>query len=581
MDKAAIYHRTDVPYLYGIDQQTIEIKLRSKKGDLTDVTLVYGDPYDWHEGQWQNTRKKMNIIGSDQLFDYWVCKVKPTFKRLRYVFEVCCETEQWTYTEKGFYQVTTYDDTSYYFAHPYLHQTEQFHAPSWVKDTIWYQIFPERFANGDSTINPPNTENWGSQKPTFDNFFGGDLQGIINHIDYLEKLGITGIYLTPIFLSPSNHKYNTTNYREIDPHFGDKEILKALITMCHERGIRIILDAVFNHCGKDFPLFIDVKKHGSTSPYYHWFHTHQSGYETFAFEDSMPKFNTTHPDVKKYLIDIACAWTKEFQIDGWRLDVANEVDHSFWREFRVRIKEINPEAYIVGEVWHDALPWLRGDQFDSVMNYPLSMLLIHYFGQDKIDAQNFQGSITSLLQMYPPYVNDVLMNIISSHDTQRVLNVCNGELEKVKLMYLFFLSYPGSPCIYYGEEIGMSGGADPDCRACMVWDESKQNLDMYNFIQKCTFFRHTLKPFGSAGKFQFIPYNHIQNTIVYEKITDDEKLLFFINSANEPVEITVPMSTHYNTIQNIWTNEDACHLIQGNQLTVKVNALDFIVLHFQ
>src|SRR5699024_5658775 len=204
--------------------------------------------------------------------------------------------------------------------------------------------------------------------------------GIIKHLDYLVDLGINGIYFTPIFKAHSNHKYDTIDYMEIDPQFGDKSTFKELVKACHEKGIRIMLDAVFNHSGYYFSQFQDVLEKGENSKYKNWFHIKDfpiqtdpvPNFDSFAFTSHMPKLNTEHPDVKQYLLDVATYWIKEFDIDGWRLDVANEVDHQFWREFRTAVKSVKQDVYILGEIWHDSMPWLQGDQFDAVMNYPFT-----------------------------------------------------------------------------------------------------------------------------------------------------------------------------------------------------------------
>ncbi|HET6871575.1 MAG TPA: glycoside hydrolase family 13 protein, partial [Sporolactobacillaceae bacterium] len=362
MLKEAIYHRPKNAYAYAYNEETLHIKIRVKKGDVDRITLIAGDPYHWEKGKWQFRRTAMEKVGADALFDYWLAEVKPPFKRLRYGFELQDGEETLTFTERGFYE-TPPEDTSYYFCFPFLNAVDVFNAPEWVKSTVWYQIFPERFANGDPSIDPEGALEWGSADPTPKNFFGGDLQGVIDHLDHLEGLGITGLYFTPIFKAASNHKYDTIDYFEIDPQFGDKATFKKMVEACHARGIRVMLDAVFNHSGFFFEPFQDVVKNGEASPYKDWFHVHEfpvqmvprPNYDTFAFTPFMPKLNTEHPDVKAYLLKVGTYWVEEFDIDGWRLDVANEVDHAFWREFRQSVRAIKPDVYILGEIWHDSM----------------------------------------------------------------------------------------------------------------------------------------------------------------------------------------------------------------------------------
>ena len=482
----AIHHRPKNNYAYAYDKETLHLRLQTKKDNVDTVTLVYGDPYLWKDDQWITNSLKMEKTGSTKLYDFWFVEVTPEFRRMRYGFKCRNVNETCYYTERGFFNSKP-SDISNYFCFPYLNTADIFDAPAWVKDTVWYQIFPERFANGDKNINPPDTLPWGSASPTTTNLFGGDFQGVIDHLDYLDKLGINGIYFTPIFTAHSNHKYDTINYKEIDPQFGDKETFRNLVTECHKRGIRVMLDAVFNHSGFYFEPFQDVLNNQEKSIYKDWFHIWdfpviydpKPNYDTFAFVSSMPKLNTENPEVKSYLLDIARYWIEEFDIDGWRLDVANEVDHAFWREFRQVVKSAKPDAYILGEIWHDSMPWLQGDQFDAVMNYPFTNGAIEYFAKDVISAETFANSITEVLHMYSENVNEVSFNLLDSHDTPRIITLANGNLDKVKLLYLFQLSFIGTPCLYYGDEIGMTGGQDPECRACMIWDEKQTGFTSY------------------------------------------------------------------------------------------------------
>ncbi|WP_070119829.1 alpha-glycosidase [Bacillus marinisedimentorum] len=565
MLKEAIYHRPKNNYAYAYDKTTLHIRIRTKKNDMDAVELLHGDPYDWIDGEWQVSYSLMQKSGSDDLFDYWFIAIKPPFRRLRYGFRMFSGTEKTTFTERGFYDESPVDDTAYYFAFPFMNPIDVFNAPDWVRDTVWYQIFPERFANGDSSIDPEGALPWGSTDPTPENFFGGDFRGIINHLDYIENLGITGIYFTPIFKAKSNHKYDTIDYMEIDPQFGDKETFRELVQECHKRGIRVMLDAVFNHSGYHYPAFQDVLDKGEASEYKDWFYLREfpikteprPNYDTFAFEKNMPKLNTEHPEVKKYLLDVARYWIEEFDIDGWRLDVANEIDHQFWRDFRKAVKEAKPDAYILGEIWHDAMPWLQGEQFDAVMNYPFTNGAVEFFAKSTMSAGEFADTITKVLHSYPENVNEVAFNLLDSHDTPRVLTLAGGNKEKVKLLYLFQLSFIGTPCIYYGDEIGMSGGQDPGCRKCMVWEEANQDLDMLDHVRKLLALRKNVPAFGNSGGLRFIQANDDSNTVVYEKAGGDSRLLFIINNSRQTREV----SFHYD-----FKDKTAIDLWNGNQI---------------
>ncbi|MFC0302652.1 glycoside hydrolase family 13 protein [Virgibacillus soli] len=558
----AIHHRPKDNFAYAFDKDTLHIALQTKKGDLQSVSLIYGDPYQWEDGKWITDTLPMHKSGSTDLYDYWRTEVKPEFRRTRYGFKCSAEKETIYYTEKGFYP-TAPTDTSFYFCFPYLNKADIFNAPDWVKDTIWYQIFPDRFANGDANLNPIGTLPWGEGKPTPTNFFGGDFQGVIDHLDYLVDLGINGIYFTPIFKAYSNHKYDTIDYMEIDPQFGDKETFRKLVKKCHKRGIRVMLDAVFNHSGYYFPPFQDVLKNQEESTYANWFHiwdfpvitAPKPNYDTFSFGASMPKLNTENPNVKKYLFDVARYWIQEFDIDGWRLDVANEVDHAFWRDFRKAVKDIKPDAYILGEIWHDAMPWLQGDQFDAVMNYPFTESAIAFFAKQNISANNFANILTEVIHMYPDSVNEVAFNLLSSHDTPRILTLANGQIERVKLLYLFQLTFIGTPCIYYGDEIGMSGGQDPGCRACMIWEDEKQNHDLLHYIQALIQLRKSDKVFSNQAHFRFLKADDKTNTLIFEKYHAHKRVIIIVNNSNHVVEIELdwqPDMQEYKQKENMF-----------------------------
>ncbi len=593
MIKEAIYHRPKDNFAYAYDANTLHITLQTKKNDMDAVSLVFGDPYDWKNEQWQTASRNMIKSGSTSLHDYWFIDVTPEFHRLRYGFQCTNGSETCFYTEGGIFSSLP-EEIANYFCFPYVNPIDVFHAPSWVKDTIWYQIFPERYENGDATLNPEGTLPWGSHQPTPTDFFGGDFQGVIDHLDYLVELGINGIYFTPIFKAYSNHKYDTIDYMEIDPQFGDKETFRRLVQECHKRGIRIMLDAVFNHSGYYFPPFQDVLKEQEQSEYKNWFHLwdfpispegSQPNYDTFGFVPSMPKLNTENPQVKDYLLKVAKYWVEEFDIDGWRLDVANEVDHAFWREFRQAVKSVKPDAYILGEIWHDSMPWLQGDQFDAVMNYPFTNGAIDFFAKEEIKASEFISSITKVLHMYPANVNEVSFNLLDSHDTPRILTLANAERKRVKLLYLFQMSFVGTPCIYYGDEIGMAGGHDPGCRGCMEWDEQNQDREMFQYVQMLIDLRKNNPVFGNGGKFRFIFSDDEQNCIAYEKFNSEHSLIFIINNSESAKLLSSKQvfSTNYEQITE-WPIADGSTLnkkMKANLSQIELQRYEFRIFELK
>ncbi|NLG81662.1 MAG: alpha-glycosidase, partial [Bacilli bacterium] len=417
-------------------------------------------------------------------------------------------------------------------------------------------IYPERFANGNKENDPKDVLEWGSVQNVKNNmFFGGDLEGVIEKLDYLANLGINGIYFTPIFTSPSSHKYDITNYFEVDPQFGDINILKTLVKEAHKRRIRVMLDAVFNHCSFYHPFFQDVLKNGENSQYKDYFHIKRFpvfegnpkdfhfddennvlNYDTFAFTPFMPKWNTVHPKVKEYLLDVAKFWIKECDIDAWRLDVSNEVDHAFWRAFRKVCDETKPDFFIVGENWDDAYAWLQPDQMHSVMNYEFMFPVWSFFGHRSIKATEFKNQINKLLCLYPKNISEYLFNLLDSHDTTRILNICQGKKQLMKLAYVFQMTIGGTPVVYYGDEVGLAGGHDPDNRRCMIWDEKFQDLDMFKHIQRLISLRKTY-PLMRELDIKWVDTNDATNHLIYKKQTKDDTLYIVINNQNQHLNL--------------------------------------------
>ncbi|KGE18523.1 alpha-glycosidase [Paenibacillus wynnii] len=573
----AVYHRPRLNWSYAYNENTIHLRLRAKKGDLTEVYAWTGDKYAW------DTTKElipMSLFTSDEMFDYWECETVPPHRRLKYGFLLQKGSERIWMTESDF-QTKRPENPEKLFEFPYINRSDIFTPPAWVKDAVFYQIFPERFANGDPSLDPENVQPWGG-KPERDSFFGGDLQGVIDHLDHLSELGINAIYFTPVFAATTNHKYDTEDYMRIDPQFGDAKTLKKLVDVCHERGIRVLLDAVFNHAGKTFAPFIDVQEKGEASPYKDWFHINQfplafdqdiPSYDTFAFEPLMPKLNTENPEVKQYLLEVAEYWIKEVGIDGWRLDVANEVSHEFWREFRKVVKRANPDAYILGEIWHESAPWLEGDKFDAVMNYPFTSAVIDFFVFGNLDAEGFANSIGKQLSRYPLQASEVAFNLLDSHDTPRLLTLAKGDKKKQKLASLFQFTFMGTPCIYYGDEVGMDGGGDPDCRKCMEWDKDKQDLDLFEFYRRLIHIRAS-HPALRTGTLTFLEASRQGTKLAYERRLGDDILIVLVNT--EETAQYFQLAVEERQWENVLT--DAPLRAERGILSMKLPAFGYAVL---
>ncbi|MGL4338205.1 MAG: glycoside hydrolase family 13 protein [Turicibacter sp.] len=579
MNLHAIYHRPKQNFAYAYDSKTIHLRIRTAKNEVDTATIIFGDPYHWVAGGgggnlnaegasgWVSTKVEMKKESTTDLFDFWIGEVSPEFRRMRYAFVLENEKDHILFGEKNIVDLTknkekdsdanrtNFENLGNFFCFPFLNGIDVFNAPAWVKDTVWYQIFPERFANSDETLNPENTVEWGSIDPSYDTFYGGDLQGVMDHLDHIQDLGINGIYFCPIFKGPSTHKYDTADYFDIDPQFGTKETFKQLVEEAHARGIKIMLDAVFNHCGWEFPQWQDVVKNGENSIYKDWFHirkfpltessfdpiTHPGGlnYDAFAFGQNMPKLNTENKDVLDYLLEVGRFWVREFDIDGWRLDVANEVDHQFWREFRKAVREVKEDVYILGEVWHDSQPWLDGDQFDAVMNYPLTDAMLGYIAKDTMTSSEFMIAVNKIYTNYSHKVNEVAFNLLDSHDTARLLTLCEGSKQKALLAYTLEMTQTGTPCIYYGGEIGLDGAGDPLCRKCMIWDEENQDRYMFDYLKKLISIRRNY-PTMRSYELEWIEANDKQNYIIFKKNAGTEELMVIVNNDSSAQTIQVP-----------------------------------------
>jgi cyclomaltodextrinase / maltogenic alpha-amylase / neopullulanase len=438
-------------------------------------------------------------------------------------------------------------------------------TPDWVRDAVFYQIFPDRFAHSERLSKPSNLEPWDSA-PTVHGFKGGDLLGVVEHLDYLQDLGITAIYFNPVFQSAANHRYHTYDYYQVDPILGGNEALRQLLDQAHGRGMRVVLDGVFNHTGRGFFEFHHIVENGPASPYIDWFIVKQfplrpyhvpkneHGYEAWWDLPALPKLNTDNKAVRAFLWDVACHWI-DYGIDGWRLDVPAEIDDDeFWQEFRDRVKAINPEAYIVGEIWDDASRWLKGDQFDAVMNYLFTRACLGFFVGDNLlqaeiagtayhqidplDAEEFAEEIDRLLDLYPRAITEVQYNLLGSHDTARFKTLARGDNSAYRLATMFQMTYPGAPSIYYGDEIGMEGHHDPDCRRPFPWDENRWDREMRDYVQKCISLRRS-RPELRAGSFDWLFVG--QGIVAYLRKGDQGSVVVALNNTRQPVTIDLPV----------------------------------------
>lgn len=424
-------------------------------------------------------------------------------------------------------------------------------VPSWVKDSIFYQIFPDRFSDGDPANNPPNVMAWGSA-PTIYGFQGGDLRGVINRMYYLVDMGINALYLNPIFLSSSNHRYNTMDYYQIDPKLGSMKEFKVLLDVAHRNQIKVVIDGVFNHSGRGFFAFNDILENQTSSPYRSWFHIKKYPVDAYSPGDavdfqawwkfkSLPKFNTGNPMVRKYIFDVARYWVEQ-GIDGWRLDVPSEIDDdSFWAQFRQVVKNINPEAYLLGEIWDGNPRWVGEGHFDGLMHYPIRDLILDLL-REKIKPGKFINGLQEWYYKYPLENSAAMYLLLGSHDTERYFSLIGKSMDKAKLGVLIQFTYPGAPAVYYGDEIGLEGGKDPDNRRAFQWDETQWNTDLRQWFKKLINLRKQ-NPALRRGSFNVLMSDDNSGTCAFVRSDGEQTLIAVINASSSTREIEIDLQS--------------------------------------
>ena len=444
----------------------------------------------------------------------------------------------------------------------------QVQTPDWVKHAVFYQIFPDRFAIAKQPrkrlLNNPKWEDWDAT-PTLQGYKGGDLWGVMEELDYLQDLGVNAIYFTPIFQSACNHRYHTHDYYQVDPLLGGNAAFKDLLEAAHKRNIKVVLDGVFNHSSRGFFFFNDILENGPHSPWLNWFKIHDwplaaytgdlpANYEGWAGNRALPVFNHDNPDVREYIMEIAEYWIK-FGIDGWRLDVPFEIKTpGFWQEFRERVKAINREAYIVGEVWTDAREWLDGSQFDGVMNYLFTGPTIAFTAGDRVDieqvknrsyypypalsAAGYSEKIQEVLKLYPWEIQLTQLNLLASHDTARLMSIADGDKKSVELATLLLLTFPGAPSIYYGDEVGLPGKLDPDSRRGFPievnWDK-----EILKTHRELIALRHAY-PCLRTGEYKVLFAEG--EVYVFARVLDKEELIVAVNVSTTDAKVNVDIS---------------------------------------
>ena len=530
MNFASWHHAAKSPMAFMIDHETLHLRFQAEKHSVSSVKVIAGDPfyYDRREGEYvwvpSTLDAPMRLEHTTPLHDVYHLTIKAPYLRIKYAFII---NDRYLYGAREILDLkespALKTNLFNYFNFPFLLEKDRYRAPAWASNQLWYSIFPARFAKSKHPLLKRPLKDWDDHTDISNkDDFGGDLPGLIERLPYLAELGFTGLYLTPIFTAISHHQYDTLDYYQVDPKFGTNDDLKNLVKKAHALGLKVMLDAVFNHLGVFHPFFLDVLEKGKASPYYAGFYvldetkpllpfsvdelksmSHQEiraaltpdtlNYRTFGFTPFMPKINLEDPFMRHYFLDVTKHYLEVYEIDGWRLDVSNEISHDFWRAFRQTVKAVNQDAYIVGENWDESNPWLMGDQYDAVMNYgalyPLWQTFATVKGMPKYTKTMLIESLGKHLTTYPHPVLEHQYNLLDSHDTSRFLTLCEGDVDRFMQGYVMLYLLPGSPSVFYGDEVGMMGGHDPDNRRPMRWESKDQNPMLLDFFKSLNHLR--------------------------------------------------------------------------------------------
>ena len=497
MSYLQVEHKSCLPFQFITKDKWIYLLIKEySKEELKNLVCCYSDPSE--VVNYRNGEKKFfikeekldrKVFGENVIYYYF--RFKLISPKLRYYFTFNMDSRTFCLDERGVFEILDENLIRGFFI-DFCFFDKKYMVQSENQNLLWYQIFPDRFANSTYKDNAyPDL-----RKEEFSNyFFNGNLKGIISKIGYIKSLGCQGIYLNPIFQSNSVHRYDTINYYKIDKKLGNEEDFKDLCKACHLSGLRVMLDGVYNHCSNESEQFKDVLRNGKKSKYYNWFilqdkdtyslnlkyeKTKSHPYEVFGFLPIMPKWNTQNQEVQDFLISSAAQWTQKYDIDAWRLDVADEISDDFLRKFTLRLKSINPKIYIIGEIWNNPIRWLSGDMFNGVMNYTL-YYIVRDFIMEKIDNTQFCNRLIEYCSEVPLPIQAEMFNFCGNHDLPRIMFLCNNNKTKVLLALTITLIMPGNYNCYYGEEIFLTGAADPCNRGVFPWGEEK-NQDEYRLI---------------------------------------------------------------------------------------------------
>ena len=486
IQRQAILHIPLSQYAFTSSEASLTIRLRAGKGNLTRCTLWYGDRV-YPGDPIVFAPLAMEKIASDLYFDFFEATFESPYTRVCYYFELDSGDEQ-VYLFADLFSPVLPKERSEFYQYPFLRREEISTVPQWLKHAIVYNIFPDSFAAGYRSI-PARAEQTSWERGlTLHSRLGGTIRGVTENLDYIASLGFNCLYLNPLFVAGEYHRYDILDYHHVCPNLGTDEDFRELVTQTHARGLRVVIDGVFNHCSWQFFAFDDVVRKGEDSRFKDWFYELRfpvvrpeqdgtvPGYSCFAYERKMPKLNTSNPEVRDYFVGVGRYWIEQFHVDGWRLDVANEVDRDFWRAFKKATRAANPESVMIGEIWESAESWLRGDMFDSAMNYDFRRHCRDFFALGAISAAEFAARVTDMMLRYPTGILQGQLNLLDSHDVSRFLSHCQGDVRRLQLAEVFLFTSPGVPSVFYGDELGVDGKYEFDMRGPMPWNAPRHDL---------------------------------------------------------------------------------------------------------
>ncbi|MEE1304137.1 MAG: glycoside hydrolase family 13 protein [Agathobacter sp.] len=548
MKKEAILHIPLSQYAYSENEHRLAIRIRTARDDIRECALFFGDRCFPGE-KIEVTKLPMKVVGSDQIYDYFETIIDTDYTRVCYYFELRDDSQSMYYCERGLVDDIDVSRTEY-FQFPFIRREEICRIPEWAKDMVMYHIFPDSFASGKRTLankpvecRIPRVGGGISESVTR---LGGTLEGVIQNVDYLAEMGINCIYLNPVFAANSYHKYDTIDYFDIDPCFGTKGEMIKLVNICHEHGIRVIFDGVFNHCGPDFFAFADVLKKGRESKYFDWFYdlpdkveyADPPNYAAFAYVKEMPKLNTSNPELEEYLIRVGTYWIQEVGIDGWRLDVANEINHDFWRHFKAAIRKVKPDALMIGEIWEDSWIWLMGDQMDSTMNYRFTYLCTDFFAKQSMSVSDFDQSMQKMICRYPTQVSLAQMNFLDSHDVPRFLSYCNGDRGRMRLAFFYLFMGYGVPSVFYGDEHYLSGVTEAEYRQAMPWDNEDNAYEDF----KCWIKLRNTNSCLRNGSYSGVYVDDDNRIYAFCRENEKQRALIVMNNSDKEYKVSQQLS---------------------------------------